>query len=289
MSGTLGEAVAIFLWQRFTDIRDSNLVNPAPLGFRIWKHRSSGTPTAHAHLDVEFNYLTEGRLRYLMGGRSIEVPRRRMVLFWAGIPHLTTCIENASGIWGTLPIDWLLERPHLGPLSRHLLKGGWVRTPTALTAGEEELLSGWLADFESGKDARFQAMMLELEARLIRMQPALSGRSPAGVAEGERSQFERIAFVAVSSYQDPELSVAAMADDLNLHPKYLLRLFKKTAGITLWEYVTRLRLAHTHRLLLTTDRTVLDAAFDAGFGSSAAFYEARKRAGLTGRQNFRHH
>jgi len=71
-----------------------------------------------------------------------------------------------------------------------------------------------------------------------------------------------------------ELSVATVARAVRLHPKYLLALFRKSCGMTLWEYVTRLRLAHAQRLLFTTDRTVLDIAMEAGFGSASAFYHA---------------
>lgn len=73
------------------------------------------------------------------------------------------------------------------------------------------------------------------------------------------------------------LTVGDIAKAARLHPKYLLALFRGACRMTLWEYVVRLRLAHAQRLLLTTDRTVADIAFDAGFNSLSAFYEAFRK------------
>jgi AraC-like DNA-binding protein len=44
------------------------------------------------------------------------------------------------------------------------------------------------------------------------------------------------------------------------------------------QYLERLRLTHTQRLLLTSDHDVLTIALDAGFGSLARSYVAFKRA-----------
>jgi len=41
-----------------------------------------------------------------------------------------------------------------------------------------------------------------------------------------------------------------------------------------WEYLTRLRVSHAQRLLITTDLKVLDIAMESGFASVAPFYAA---------------
>ncbi len=59
-----------------------------------------------------------------------------------------------------------------------------------------------------------------------------------------------------------------------LHPKYLMRVFKKQCGVSVWEYLTRLRVSHAQRLLITSDAKVLDIAMESGFSSVAPFYAA---------------
>ena len=48
--------------------------------------------------------------------------------------------------------------------------------------------------------------------------------------------------------------------------------FRKVMGTTIYQYLTQLRLEHFTRLLLTTDRAMLDMAMEAGFqdGSNIA-------------------
>jgi transcriptional regulator GlxA family with amidase domain len=53
-----------------------------------------------------------------------------------------------------------------------------------------------------------------------------------------------------------------------------MRVFRKQCGASVWEYLTRLRVAHAQRLLITTNLKVLDVAMESGFGSVAPFYAA---------------
>jgi len=44
--------------------------------------------------------------------------------------------------------------------------------------------------------------------------------------------------------------------------------------VSVWEYVTRLRVSHAQRLLITTDTKVVDVALESGFASVAPFSQA---------------
>ena len=82
----------------------------------------------------------------------------------------------------------------------------------------------------------------------------------------------------VAEHYTESVRVADIAEVAGLHPNYAMNLFRRTCGMTLWQYLTRLRLSHAQRLLLTSDRGVLDIAMDAGFGSQARFYVVFKQA-----------
>lgn len=251
---------------------------PAPLGFRIWEHASQGMPVSHVHLDVELNYLTSGSVEYFLGGRFYRLRRDCLTLFWAGIPHATRPqTELSRGLWATLPIDWLLASRHLQELCRRLLEGHILRAPMEASKADGARLREWLADFTSGRQHRLAAMQLELEARLVRFQSEQEIAPNRTPAPGTKVQFERITALISEQYTDPALRTDRLAAELRLHPKYLLRLFRRSAGMTMWEYVTRLRLAQAKRLALTSEITILQAALQAGFGSSSAYYEAAKR------------
>jgi transcriptional regulator GlxA family with amidase domain len=53
--------------------------------------------------------------------------------------------------------------------------------------------------------------------------------------------------------------------------------FRRLCGITLWEYVTRMRVAESRRLLDTTDLSIATVSERSGFGSLSRMYDAFQR------------
>jgi len=70
-----------------------------------------------------------------------------------------------------------------------------------------------------------------------------------------------------------DLRIADIADAVHLTPSHAMTVFRRTAGVTLGQYVTMCRVAEAQRLLLTTSLRVTEIADVAGFGSLSSFYE----------------
>lgn len=223
---------------------------------------------AHTHPDIEVNYLLEG-------GRFHEIKKGEVAIFWAGMPHQTLAKSpDVEGIWMTLPLVWLLRWRHASALGARLMKGSLVSY--AVTAAMKEMFVQWAGDFEEDGAAR-EIMIGEVEAHLSRISIGLKESARRRrTAPPAVQRVEEITVYLGERYRD-EITVDEVARAMKLHPKYLLTLFRQACGMTLWEYVTRLRLAHAQRLLLTTDRTVLAVAMEAGFGSASAFYQAFRK------------
>ena len=81
------------------------------------------------------------------------------------------------------------------------------------------------------------------------------------------------------------IAVADIAASVHLTPSHAMTVFRRTAGVTLSDYVTMCRVAEAQRLLLTTSMKVTEIAEDAGFGSLSSFYEHVSAAcGMTPRE-----
>lgn len=249
------------------------------LGFRVWRMRGGGggMDLPHTHPDVEINFLFDGgRVGYLHGGATHTIGANHFAVLWAGVPHQTLAPGIVGGgVWITLPLAWFLQWNLPGDLAQRLLSGHIVQGEPA--AGERAQLERWVDDYDSGSPARRRVLLLELEARLHRLaleQPARRGRSraPASGPEGS-GQIERITRFIAEHYREP-LAVQHIADAVGLNPKYLMRVFKKHCRLSVWEYLTQLRISHAQRLLITTDLKVLDVAMESGFSSVAPFYAA---------------
>jgi AraC family transcriptional regulator of adaptative response / methylphosphotriester-DNA alkyltransferase methyltransferase len=58
----------------------------------------------------------------------------------------------------------------------------------------------------------------------------------------------------------------------------MTEIFKEQYGVTLFEYVNRLRLEEAKRLLSRTNDEIIDIAYSVGFGSLSAFYRFFKNS-----------
>lgn len=242
-------------------------------GFRIWRMEGNHSMDApHTHPDIEVNYLFAGGFSYLHGGAVVPVEAGRFTVLWGGVPHQTIAPGIVGeGIWITLPLAWFLQWRLPNGLHDRLLAGGIAAGPP--DPADCTLLERWLADAESGDSSRRRVLQLELEARFHRLAlglPRRPGRSPAGEGTG---QIARITHFIARHYREP-LTVQTIATAAGLHPKYLMRVFKQQCGMTIWEYLTRLRVSHAQRLLITSEMKVLDVAMESGFSSVAPFYSA---------------
>lgn len=254
-----------------------------PFGFNIWLSTGAAMTGSHTHADVEVNYLFSGHIDYFLGGRFERVEPRRLTVFWGGIPHRS--LEKSAtvrGIWLTFPLGWLLRYSFAQQLRDDLLAGAMVsETDIDSYPGsvDDERLSLWLRDFQRHDPQRMDIIFSELGDRLNRLslsreKPCVSPRLATG--DDPTRRLERLTSHIGDTFQH-EIDATQLARVAGLHPKYLHTYFKKHCGISLWEYVLRLRLAHAQRLLATTRMSVLDAALESGFGSQAAFYHAFKK------------
>ena len=246
------------------------------LGFRIWRQRSPGMMARpHTHPDIEVNYLFDGGFSYLHGGTVTSIEAGRFTVFWGGVPHQTIAPGIVGqGIWITLPLAWFLQwaLPHNMP--DRLLEGEIIAATSDPT--DHPQLTRWLDDANSGQSARQRPLMLEMEARFHRLalgmtpKPTTTRLNRTSEGAGQITRTTRF----IAQHYRETLSVQTIADEMGLHPKYLMRIFKKQIGASVWEYLTRLRVSHAQRLLITTDMKVLDVAMESGFASAAPFYSA---------------
>jgi Response regulator containing CheY-like receiver domain and AraC-type DNA-binding domain len=270
-------------------------MRPESMPFHAWRARPRVMPDAHSHTDLELNLPLDGTLHYFFAGRFIAIGPGSLAVFWAGMPHRLVAVEPAGTeyLCLTLPLAWFLSWGLDSAFTRRLLSGELAAGDDPLDAA---LFARWAADLSGSGADRQEArrvVLLEVEARLRRLARQGStgtdgsGPSYGGGArpQGHSRPVEDVAALVGSRYEDPDLTVASLAAELGLHPNYILTIFRNEVGMTLWEYVTRLRVSHAQRLLLTTEWTVARVAQASGFGSPGRFFAVFKsRCGVTPRQ-----
>jgi AraC-like DNA-binding protein len=256
-------------------------------GFRVWRGQPLRSMPPHWHDQVEINYAVGGSLTYLLAGSVVRVPPGRLSLFWAGVPHSVPSRSRVEEFyWVYVPLVWLLRLGLPGPFMRRVMGGEMVVDADPLEA-DREMLERWSDELPRADDARMRLIVREVESRVMRLALSQTGEDKSEYVPWEghpvRKVSEMARFVAQNCARP--LRSEDVADHVGLHPNYAMTLFKRRYGMTLGDYLTRLRVCQAQYLLLSTDRDVSQIAFESGFGSISRFYDAFKAvSGKTPRQ-----
>lgn len=262
-----------------------------PYGFTCVKWTPSPMRRPDHHNEIEINLLYSGWVTYLLGGRKITLHSGPLNAFWAGMPHQVLEYGQDTHYYvATIPLAWFLQCRLPESFVQPLLRGEILSEPLP-GRGEGDLLlfSQWIKDLANPSKESSRVVMLEMQARLLRMAKAVPDTSvstPGKVSkknqtrhlrDGSLNKVEQMASFIAQRYTHP-LTVELIGKAVGLHPNYAMSLFKKSFGTTLIDYLTHHRISHAQRLLATTDSKILDIAHESGFNSLSRFNEAFRRA-----------
>jgi AraC family transcriptional regulator, melibiose operon regulatory protein len=232
---------------------------------------------APAHGDVELNFLYSGAVRYFVGGRFVDVGAGMLSVLWGALPRQVFEIQPRTELmYLRVPLVTLLRYGLPSSFVRKLLSGELL-IDTQGPSWDAELTRRWVADHSGGEPATLRACELELEARLRRLAARRQQRvAPRAPEHKARRQVEAVTSFLAANYKD-DISTTDIGRAVGLHPNYAMTLFRRECGMSIWQYLIRLRLSQAQLMLLTTDKTVLAIALESGFGSLARFYAAFTR------------
>ena len=270
----------------------------APYGFTCVRWRPSAMTRPDRHNEIEINFLRSGALTYLLRGRKVRIPAQHLGVFWAAMPHQIIDFEDTTEYFvATLPLAWFIQCRLPEPLVQSLLQGEVILEALSERADSDlQMLAHWETDLLERAQSLKKAVLLELEARLLRLahssvapQPGRRVRQRAAASTAELTKVEKMACYIAQSYTQT-LTSEDVGQHVGLHPNYAMGLFKRTIGTTIVDYVTQHRVSHAQRLLATTDTKIVDVALNSGFASTSRFNAAfRQQCGCSPRDYRRQH
>ena len=86
----------------------------------------------------------------------------------------------------------------------------------------------------------------------------------------------REVFMLVINNHSKNISLEEAARTACMSPVYFCRFFKSVTGYTFKEYLLHFKIDKAKELLVTSDRTITDIAFEAGFDNLSYFYRVFK-------------
>ncbi|NEE03968.1 helix-turn-helix domain-containing protein [Phytoactinopolyspora halotolerans] len=242
--------------------------------------RSSG---CHTHLELEVHFVETGAITLDCAGREERLTQGDILAFWGGLPHRDVDPAPPTTMYyvAQVPIVNVLAWVGSPEVLDSLLAGQLLRstTPPSEIAAESSAFRRWTAHLATADDRLRKAVELEIHARLLRL---LSDAAPTQATLAHRPGTATAHVVAraiqfVTRHFVEEISIEDVARAVDRHHDYLMASFRRVCGLTLWEYVTRLRLSEAQRLLAGTDLPILAVCHRAGFSATSRMYEAFHR------------
>lgn len=240
-------------------------------------HRSgSFERTQHMHDMYELYYLYEGERMYFIRDRSYLILPGDLVLINRRELHATSDsdkLEHARVVinFGDSFLENVLhDAPFLLDAFMHATPILRLDLPTRRLV--EDILGKMIYEAKEpqlGQDLALRQYLIELllfTARFVRMHPA---NSPEHVSPLHRKISTVVRFIN-THFAEP-VRLEELAEQFEISPAYLSRMFKEITGFSLVEYVNLVRVQEAQRLLTTTKLKVILIAEQVGFGSLVQF------------------
>jgi len=143
--------------------------------------------------------------------------------------------------------------------------------PVEDAANEE---SAWLAEIRYGQISAIPSLE-QLRAFMIRVIRALA-TPPQGRAE-QYSQLVREGIDFLAAHYDQNLSLDEICKHLSISKTYFSFLFKRDTGVSLWAYLTGIRMRRAKALLRDTNLKSLEIAYQIGYDNPSYFSKLFKK------------
>jgi AraC-like DNA-binding protein len=237
----------------------------------------AGRAQPHTHLELELVSVQTGAVTLAHAGSQEEIGAHELVSYWAGLPHAVYEVRPGSVFRvAQVPIVDVLGWAGSTASIDQLLAGRLLRQPLTAdeVAADRLSFARWSADLGTG-DVRLHAIAgQEMQARLRRFLHATTrtSRGPVERPGSPTASGVTSAIRYVLRHFMVPITVDDVATATGWQRDHLMASFRRVCGLTLWNFVTRVRLAEAQRLLATTELPMLAICGRAGFSSTSRMY-----------------
>lgn len=252
-----------------------------PTDFKVYKikrDKSSGSQPTHTHPYYEIFYLINGDCTFFIDHNIYKLNRGDLIVVPQGELHKSSfpqhgCSERYVLCFKESNLKWLNDI--VGPdFVKESLSTGVISIPDKRRDYVESLMNKMIFENE-GQDilspAFIRTGLIELVLFIIRCR-----RYEENVIKELDVDNQLVQQIATYIYEnyDKKLSLEDMSDKFHISRSYLSKKFKAVTGFGFKEYIVNVRIKNACRLLLETNKSITDIAFECGFNDSNYFGDA---------------
>lgn len=274
---------------------------PSPTGSifqtRLYYNRESlkrNSSAAHSHPVLEISVPRECSGTYTVRNQQIPFEPGDIFVFRSNEEHCITSLKGEQdpvclGIHFYPSILWSAGDSYsAGSFLRYFSAGNREfhnRMPASspYTGQMQLFIQNIEKEFENKKAAYDLSIHLSIISLLIcvmREYPARDEQLTSCSPESLQRISDAMHYIDIHFAED--LTLKEIAEQVNVSPAHFSHLFRSINGFTLWDYVISRRISIAQRMLLESDDSVLNIAFECGFHNSTHFNQCfRKLTGMT--------
>lgn len=246
------------------------------------ENSQSGLEQYHSHRDYQLMYLDEGEIEVTVAGLNVKLFPGEVLLLGENLPHiLKRASHHAGGLLLQFTADVLPAKvtrlPEFGKIVSLLRSSsGGLSIPRC-----EDLKPQFLAVHEAKGICRL-TNLLELLDTLGNRLNTSSIISEIKIADDTDQRQTRVEMCVqfIKRHYKEEITLPRLSNAIGMNEAALCRCFKKGKGVTVMQYLARIRMENVQLLLRNTDMDVSEIAYSCGFDTVSQFNRQFKQ--LTG-------
>ncbi len=261
------------------------------------QHKEQGDVTrAHIHPAIEFIYITKGRYEIGVDNDTFIAEKGDLLLFRSNVIHTIKHLGD-NGEFYVLKINpTLLFRIFTGKDNNECVIPFIHKSPEDVSffpsadipSETKAILEDMIGEYNRS-DRFFYASERAFSARLLISLFRTVIPPKSSIDDGEISErsvaliHESVEYINENYASD--ITPDECAASIHLSYSYFAKLFRAVMGKTFKEYLTGVRLAKAHNILISTSLPITDVAASCGYGNLSYFIsEYRKIYGKTPRE-----
>jgi AraC-like DNA-binding protein len=236
----------------------------------------------HEHDGYEITYLLSGQTDWwLVGGQSLPLVGGSVALIQPGVPHqgLFHSIEPCELLWMVFrpPARGTRRSAFLSPALMKAMAEGLERAGNIVRPGTPRMRSLASAFRDPPAAHRGQPGLRQAWLRAVLVQfllesyQALTTARESGAGDPAIPDVRRVCALYVEEHLADPISIGQLAGLFGLSQSRFFDVFRHQTGMTPSDFVSRLRIRHAQRELITSRRSVTDTALRCGFSTSQYF------------------
>lgn len=243
----------------------------------------------HYHQEFELSFITEGSGKRIVGDSIEEFHPGDLIFIGPRIPHVwlsdESHIRQHSG--RTLESVYLLFNQEILPQGLTTLpEFTQVRKAVQLsergiritgdTLNEVSRIMLQLPYMNPIKRLMFFYEIMDLIGKSNSFSYLASSDYVKTKFETTNTRINRIHEFLMKNYRN-EIDLEEVADAVHMAPASVCRFFKSSTGLTVFEYLNKIKIDYSCRMLLNTDQNIVDISYDCGFNNLSHFNKQFKK------------